>query len=334
MSLAHLSFGVICPGCQQASHGRPVEAASPCFEAASTCICRHLRDCDLSLEVRDIDGSLCLWARYGAIQATRGVVEIVASAFSNLSSIPAALDQLRKQARRNGAWRLQTSVVEDNEIQRVFKDSGFSVEGYKRDAYRIGVEYRNAALLGNAIAGPLPGPPPLVSDGEEYLVSADPVEIVPAHPAYAVAYMEFDKAVRSETHNLVRTSSETPASVSAYRRQLSDGCSWLAVASGGRVAGAITALSPFGPFTHDDLAIWIAVRRAYWRRGIGRLLTDRLAEWARANGIRRLTAELLSANTGALAFYKRNRFEVEAVRPLAARLSGAYCEELVMGRRL
>jgi RimJ/RimL family protein N-acetyltransferase len=297
-----------------------------------------LQNDNISLLLRDRSGFVCLWARFGFVNATRGVVDIIAASFPDLRDIRLTLDRLRKEAGRNGAWRLQTALAEGNEMQSFFLQSGFSVEGRKKDAYRIGTEPRAAMLLGSLLEAPRHGPMPEPSDpGPRQTAKA--VEIVAAHPDYAAAYLEFDRAVRAETPNLLRTSSEIPSSFSEYKERLcafngSDSGSWLAIVSPGTVAGAITGVTPFGPFAEGDVALWIAVRKAYWRQGIGRCLMDALVNWGRIRGVRRLTAEVLSTNDGARAFYLRNGFEVEAVRPLAVFLHGIHLEGLVMGRQI
>jgi RimJ/RimL family protein N-acetyltransferase len=280
-----------------------------------------------------------LWARHGFINATRGVIDMVAGAFSDLQEIPAAVERLRREAKRRGAWRLQAAVVDGNEIAAILLENGFVREGRKKDAFRIETEYRDATLLGELLATTGVGVSVEGAPCAPEQRRAEAIQIVRAHPDHAAAYMEFDTAVRLETPYLMRTVAETPSSPAEYAarlRTLTDStCAlWLALASDGRVAGAIAGMSPFGPGAEDDVAIWIAVGQAYWRQGIGQGLLDALTDWGRGMGRRRLTAEVVSTNGRALAFYVRHGFEIEAVRPGAAILNSSYLDEVVLGRIL
>ncbi len=338
--MSYLVSRVSCPRCQQALSNRAVRGWLPGPAAASICLCHDFESGENCFEVRDRQGSACLWARHGFINATRGVIDVVAGAFSDLEEIPAAVERLRREAKRRGAWRLQATVMEGNEVTGILLENGFVREGRKKDAFRIAAGYRDAALLGNLLVTAGTGVSLEDAPCAPRQWRMEAIEIVRAHPDHAASYMEFDAAVRLETPYLMRTVAETPSSPAEYAarlRILTDPTCvlWLALASDGRVTGAIAGMSPYGPCAGDDVAIWIAVRQVYWRQGIGQRLLDALADWGRGTGRRRrLTAEVVSANSRALAFYVRHGFEIEAVRPGAAIFNTSYLDEVVLGRIL
>jgi len=65
---------------------------------------------------------------------------------------------------------------------------------------------------------------------------------------------------------------------------------------------------------HRDLRVWhIGVAESQRRQGIGRLLIERLAEAARAAGLRAVVCETQSTNAPAIAFYRATGFELEGL---------------------
>jgi len=327
-----------CPRCEQIVRKRPVVSWLPASEIQRFCLCSDFEDEQRSFAIRDGQGCICLWARHGFIDATRGVIDLAAGAFSNLRDIPSAIRQLRIESKKRGAWRLQVDVADGNEIAGILRQSGFMEEGRKKDSFRIGSAFRDAILLGDSLVAPA-ACETAEPDCQISTTLTGPIEIVHAHPNDAAAYMQFDAAVRLETPYLMRTVSEMPSTVAEHAMRLrtiadSTCVCLLARDEKRRIAGAITGTRPYGPCAENDVALWIAVRQECWSCGIGQRLLDTLAAWARQTGARRLTAEVVSMNQRAQAFYAHCGFVVEAHRRAAAILNGAYLDEVVFGRLL
>ncbi|MBP2118571.1 RimJ/RimL family protein N-acetyltransferase [Cohnella lubricantis] len=77
----------------------------------------------------------------------------------------------------------------------------------------------------------------------------------------------------------------------------------------------------------------MCVLQAYWGCAIGRHLLQASVRWADANGIARITLNVLETNTKAIQLYEQFGFEMEGVLRKDKRLSdGRYYNTVVMGR--
>jgi RimJ/RimL family protein N-acetyltransferase len=86
------------------------------------------------------------------------------------------------------------------------------------------------------------------------------------------------------------------------------------VEADGEVVGRLSlARDPHQASRHvADLGLMVAA--AYRRRGIGRALLERAAEWARESGVRKLELHVFPWNVPALALYESFGFVREGVR--------------------
>ncbi|HVT27754.1 MAG TPA: GNAT family N-acetyltransferase [Lacipirellulaceae bacterium] len=78
---------------------------------------------------------------------------------------------------------------------------------------------------------------------------------------------------------------------------------WLAIAAGQRLAGAVTLAFREGAATAIPVVHWLVVDPAYRRRGIGRLLMFHLERAAWDTGWRSIEVETHAGWTAAVAFY-------------------------------
>lgn len=78
----------------------------------------------------------------------------------------------------------------------------------------------------------------------------------------------------------------------------------------------------------------LAVRRNWWRRGLGRRLLIETELWAREIGARRLELETMAANDAARGLYESLGFEVEGRRRRAFLLNEMWMDALVLGKLL
>jgi ribosomal protein S18 acetylase RimI-like enzyme len=103
--------------------------------------------------------------------------------------------------------------------------------------------------------------------------------------------------------------------------------SFVAVA-GGRVVGMIhVEASRFG---FGDLGMGVA---AEWRgRGVGSALMRAAIEWARAQGLHKLSLEVFPTNAAAIALYRKHGFVEEGLRTKHyRRASGELWDAIAMG---
>ena len=76
----------------------------------------------------------------------------------------------------------------------------------------------------------------------------------------------------------------------------------------------------------------ISVDRAYWRKGIGRALTDACIQCAKQAGYAQIELNVVSTNTGAIALYRSAGFAEYGRNPRGFRTRDGRWQELVLMR--
>lgn len=76
----------------------------------------------------------------------------------------------------------------------------------------------------------------------------------------------------------------------------------------------------------------ISVDRAYWRKGIGRALTDACIQCAKQAGYAQVELNVVSTNTGAIALYRSAGFAEYGRNPRGFRTRDGRWQELVLMR--
>ncbi|MGD8191195.1 N-acetyltransferase family protein [Brevibacillus ginsengisoli] len=85
-------------------------------------------------------------------------------------------------------------------------------------------------------------------------------------------------------------------------------------------------------FSHK-VEFGVCVLQEYWGYGIGKNLLNESIAWADANGIKKMTLNVLETNEKAIQLYKKLGFEIEGVLKKDKILSdGQYYNTVVMGR--
>ncbi|MGG0813364.1 GNAT family N-acetyltransferase [Paenibacillus alvei] len=85
-------------------------------------------------------------------------------------------------------------------------------------------------------------------------------------------------------------------------------------------------------FSHK-VEFGVCVLKEYWGYGIGKNLMQQSIAWAEANGIKKITLNVLETNEGAIHLYKKLGFEVEGILNKDKLLSdGHYYNTIVMAR--
>jgi L-phenylalanine/L-methionine N-acetyltransferase len=160
---------------------------------------------------------------------------------------------------------------------------------------------------------------------------ADGIEIRPARPADARAYLAFwtdivanERSVRSE---------EVSEPVRAYRRRFRVRSSLethLLAFAGDRLVGSITVQRETHPVTRHVASLAIAVAAGARRKGVGSRLMGEAVAWARRNGVEKLVLSVYPDNEAAIALYEKFGFVQEGRLARHSRKSYGYEDEILM----
>lgn len=110
----------------------------------------------------------------------------------------------------------------------------------------------------------------------------------------------------------------------------------LAVTEGGEiVASCMCSFDDSRMRTRHIATIAIAVKRDFWRMGLGRRFFELQENWCRENGIEKIKLEVVSANTRALGLYLSQGFVIEGTLHNESKLAdGTYLDFYTMGKFL
>lgn len=293
-----------------------------------------------------------LSAHGGRFRRNRGVATLAVGVRKDWSGRGVATGLFRAAedwARAAGLHRLELTVAEANPRARVLYDRlGFEDEGPMRDTLRVKGAWRSERLMGKFIgADPsVPDWPPLALPALTLdaltldalpPVSVHGLEIRRAEPADAAAYLAYDRAVRGETHFLMRTADESLADVAAARRflaeqRIGDRSATLVAAVDGTIAGTVSLWTGVYARTAHEAGLGLAVRREHWASGIGGRLMEAAEAWVRSRGLHRLALWVFAHNTRARRFYNAQGFEEEATARRYALIDGRYADQVLMAK--
>jgi ribosomal protein S18 acetylase RimI-like enzyme len=159
----------------------------------------------------------------------------------------------------------------------------------------------------------------------------DRLEIRPATPSDARAFLEFWKAIVAE-ERFVRTE-EVRTPLRGYRRrfrQRSELETDIVALEGGRLVGHVTVQRERHPVTHHVASISIAVAADARGRGIGRRLMEQAIGWSTRAGIEKLVLSVYPHNEVAIALYRSFGFVEEGRLARHSRKSYGYEDEILM----
>lgn len=155
--------------------------------------------------------------------------------------------------------------------------------------------------------------------------------------ADAQALIDYLKEVDSETRFLAREPGEFDFTLDQeetfIRNLTNDDSSQMFV---GEVDGQIVANCSVGIVMSNRrylhrATLGIAVRKAYWRMGIGKLLMQACITWCRNNGVEQLELEVVTQNERAIKMYTSLGFQVHGTKKHALKYSdGTYADEYFM----
>ena len=135
-----------------------------------------------------------------------------------------------------------------------------------------------------------------------------------ARPEDAAAILEYLKIVGGETDNLNMGAEGIPIAVEveeAFLRSMLDSSDdvMYAAKADGEIIG-IANVSRLKRRMSHRASIGISVRQCAWHSGVGTALMKRIERAAEDAGARMLILETQSCNENAIAFYKKNGFEI------------------------
>jgi ribosomal protein S18 acetylase RimI-like enzyme len=160
---------------------------------------------------------------------------------------------------------------------------------------------------------------------------SDSLEIRPAGPSDARAFLEFWTAIVAEGRS-VRTE-EVRTSARAYRRRFrrrSDLGTDLMAFDGDRLVGHVTVERERHPVTQHVGSLSIAVAADARGRGIGRRLMDEAIAWSTRVGIEKLVLSVYPHNEAAISLYRGFGFVEEGRLARHSRKSYGYEDEILM----
>ncbi|EMG39136.1 acetyltransferase, ribosomal protein N-acetylase [Desulfocurvibacter africanus PCS] len=167
-----------------------------------------------------------------------------------------------------------------------------------------------------------------------------PVTIRTARLDDAAGLLRLMRAVDDETPFMIYAKGERSLSVEDTRNLLVEaglvrGLALFVAQVGPELAGYTLAVSGGLARTRHCVRISaLAVRRRWWRQGLGRAMLANVEQWARGMGAQRLELETMAANDAAQGLYESMGFAVEGRRRRAFLVAGAWMDALVMGKLL
>ena len=146
----------------------------------------------------------------------------------------------------------------------------------------------------------------------------------------ASAYLEFFRSVASETDNLACSAKEAAAMTvedeQAFIRNTNGSGSFsiIAAADDDGICGSCDIRIQGRERLRHRAEMGIAVRREYWGTGVAQHLLEEAIAEAKTRRIRIISLTVRSDNKRAVAFYKRNGFELSGVLRMLFCIDGKY----------
>ena len=100
------------------------------------------------------------------------------------------------------------------------------------------------------------------------------------------------------------------------------------------IAGLVSITADFHERIRHIGQVFIVVKKAFWNRGLGRILLEEALDWAENNSIlRRLELTVQVRNEWAVHLYKELGFEIEGLQKRGAYLTeGIFLDVYLMGK--
>jgi len=137
-----------------------------------------------------------------------------------------------------------------------------------------------------------------------------------------------DAGVPAERQQRFRDGLAIPVGDAGWRR------GWLALDAFGEVAGHVDLRAHPDAFTGHRCVLGMGVRRDLRRIGLATRLLTQATQWAAARGLEWIDLQVLSANEPAVAFYRREGFQMQGGRPDMFVIDGVSLGEIWMARKV
>lgn len=164
------------------------------------------------------------------------------------------------------------------------------------------------------------------------------IEIRPARADDAATLVELGTAIGAEEGAWLLTSAgwRSVAEERRYLRALKrypDAAVYVAEDDGALVGRLSLARDPH-PASHHVADLGLMVAASHRRQGVGRMLLEQAAAWAREAGVTKLELHVFPWNEPAIRLYESFGFEREGVRRGHYRRDGEYVDAILMAYRL
>ena len=165
------------------------------------------------------------------------------------------------------------------------------------------------------------------------------IEIRPARADDAAALVELGTAIGAEEGAWLLTSVGW-RSVSDERRYLRalrrfpDAAVYVAEEEDGELVGRLSLARDPHPSSHHVADLGLMVAASHRRQGVGRMLLEQAAAWARDAEVTKLELHVFPWNEPAIALYETFGFEREGLRRDHYRRDGEYVDAILMAYRL
>ena len=167
-------------------------------------------------------------------------------------------------------------------------------------------------------------------------IKSKEIKITNARPEDAEELLDYTQQVFGETEFLLRAPEEFEMTVAEEKEFLknmnqSENNIFIIARIDGRIVGNLGFTgSELNRYTHQG-EFGMSVIKEYWGHGIGSLLMETLINWARENGITRISLRVDENNQRGRKLYKKFGFQQEGILRNKKRLAdGTYRNEIVM----
>jgi len=171
-----------------------------------------------------------------------------------------------------------------------------------------------------------------------YLKNGQDVTVRLAQKDDYEAYCEFFETLASETVFTNQYEGRPRRSRESFEAQVDADNIYrlVAVNNIGQIVGTCSVVveRPDHPWLNRSCDFGIMLLKAYSGQGLGSYMMQKMEEWARANRMHRMGAQVRTKNVAAMALYLKYGFEVEGVARDAAYINGEWHHQYYISKIL
>ncbi|MGP6293904.1 N-acetyltransferase family protein [Caldiplasma sukawensis] len=98
----------------------------------------------------------------------------------------------------------------------------------------------------------------------------------------------------------------------------------------GKIVGILKVQRGYYRKTFHTGVLTIAIEKEFRNRGFGKKMIEFALQWAKENGIEKLSLEVFSTNENAISLYRSVGFHIEGVRKKHFKINGEYVDDVLM----